>query len=297
MDIYPVREETLVRLSDAAGGDESQVVTAQNFAVELWQPSSGARLERTGEFESIVIVSAGNARVETADDAIGSVDDAIGSVDDSIGSVDDAVELGAGSVAIVPAGTFRVVAGESAQVVIVHSIPPEALRRRAINSAHYTRADERIVPSQRHFRRVSNPGRINRYEVANLATLPHADRTRMIQSDAISINWVEYEGERDPTRLSPHNHSAFEQVSLGLRGSFTYHLRVPWMPDSTAWRADRHERIDAPCIGVFPVGLIHTVTGSPGSGRNLLIDIFSPVRDDFVEKGWVANSAEYEPIG
>lgn len=290
MDIYPVREETLLRLSGAAGDDESQVVTAQNFAVELWQPSNAARLEREGEFESIVVLSAGNARIER-------VDDAVGSVDGAIGSVDDTVELGAGSVAIVPAGTFRVVVGESAQLAIVHSKPPEALRRRAINSAHYTRADERIVSPRRHFRRVSNPGRINRYEVADLATLPHADRTRMIQSDAISINWVEYEGARDPTRLSPHNHSAFEQASLGLRGSFIYHLRVPWMPDSTAWRADRHERIDAPCIGVFPVGLIHTVTGSPGSGRNLLIDVFSPVRDDFVEKGWVANSAEYEPIG
>ncbi len=290
MDIYPVREETLLRLSDADGDDESQVVTAQNFAVELWQPPSAARLERAGEFESIVLVSAGNARIETADDAIWRGDDAIG-------NVDNAVQLGAGSVAIVPAGRFQVVAGESAQVAIVHSKPPEALRRRAINSAHYTRVDERIVPPRRHFRRVSNPGRVNRYEVADLATLPHADRTRMIQSDAISINWVEYEGARDPTRLSPHNHSAFEQASLGLRGTFIYHLRVPWMPDSTAWRADRHERIDAPCIGVFPVGLIHTVTGSPGSGRNLLIDVFSPVRDDFVEKGWVANSAEYESIG
>lgn len=290
LDIYPVREETLLRLSDAAGDEQSQVVTAQNFAVELWQPSSAARLERAGEFESIVMLSAGNARIER-------VDNAVGSDDGAIGSVDDAVELGAGFVAIVPAGRFQVVSGESAQVAIAYSKPPKALRRRAINSAHYTRADERIVPPRRNFRRTSNPGRINRYEVADLATLPHADRTRMIQSDAISINWVEYEGERDPTRLSPHNHSAFEQASLGLRGTFIYHLRVPWMPDSTAWRADRHKRIDAPCIGVFPVGLIHTVTGSPGSGRNLLIDVFSPVRDDFVEKGWVANSAEYEPIG
>ena len=292
-----------MRLDDAAGDDESRVVTAQNFAVELWQPSNAARLERAGEFESIVMVSAGNVRVESVDDAdgnadgaVGSVDDAVGSADGAIGNVDNAVELGAGSVAIVPAGAFRVVAGESAQVAIVHSKPPEALRRRAINSAHYTSADPRIVPPGRGYRRTSNPGRIHRYEVADLATLPHAERTRMIQSDAISINWVEYEGTRDPTRLSPHNHSAFEQASLGLRGTFVYHLRVPWMPDSTAWRADRHERIDAPCIGVFPVGLIHTVTGSPGSGRNLLIDVFSPVRDDFVEKGWVANSPEYEPI-
>lgn len=96
LDIHPVREETLLRLSDAAGDDESQVVTAQNFAVELWQPSSAARLERAGEFESIVMVSAGNAQIER-------VDDAVGSVDGAIGSVDDAVELGAGSVAIVPA--------------------------------------------------------------------------------------------------------------------------------------------------------------------------------------------------
>lgn len=275
LDIYPVREETLLRLSDATSGDETQVVTAQNFAVELWQPSNAARLERAGKFESMVLLTEGNARVQ---------------------SVGDAVEIGTGSIAIVPAGKFRVEAGESAQVAIVHSNPPEELRRRAINSANYKTTDERIVPPRRTHRRMSKAGRIIHYKVAELATLPHADRTRMIQSDAISINWVEYEGERDPTQLSPHNHSAFEQASLGLRGSFIYHLRVPWTPDSTTWRADRHERIDAPCIGVFPVGLIHTVTGSPGSGRNLLIDIFSPVRDDFVGKGWVANSLEYEPI-
>ena len=275
LDIYPVREETLLRLSGATGDDESQVVAAQNFAIELWQPSNAARLERAGQFESMVLLTTGNARVQAGGDA---------------------VELGTGSIAIVPAGQFRVEVGESAQVVIVHSNPPEELRRQAINSPHYATTDERIVPPQRTYRRTSGTSQIVRYQVAGLATLPHADRTRMIQSDAISINWVEYEGERDPAQLSPHNHSAFEQASLGLRGSFIYHLRVPWTPDSTAWRADRHERIDAPCIGVFPVGLIHTVTGSPGSGRNLLIDVFSPVRDDFVDKGWVANSLEYEPI-
>ncbi len=275
LDIHPVREETLLRLCDATGDDESQVVTAQNFAVELWQPSKPARLERVGTFETIVLLSAGKARIQ---------------------AIDDAIELGAGAVAIVPAGKFRVDVGESAQVAIVHSNPPERLRRHAINSAHYTATDERIVPPRRTYRRASGTSRIVHYKVADLATLPHADRTRMIQTDAISINWVEYEGERDPTRLSPHNHSAFEQASLGLRGAFIFHLRVPWTPDSTAWRADRHELIEAPCVGVFPVGLIHTVTGSPGVGRNLLIDVFSPVRDDFVEKGWVANSLEYERI-
>ena len=68
LDIYPVREETLLRLSDATGGDETQVVTAQNFAVELWQPSNAARLERAGQFESMVILTEGNARVQADGD-------------------------------------------------------------------------------------------------------------------------------------------------------------------------------------------------------------------------------------
>jgi len=42
-----------------------------------------------------------------------------------------------------------------------------------------------------------------------------------------------------------------------------------------------------------PVLLVHTTEGV-GPGRHLLIDVFSPPRHDFIDKGWVANAGDYE---
>ena len=44
---------------------------------------------------------------------------------------------------------------------------------------------------------------------------------------------------------------------------------------------------------VIPGELVHTTEGV-GSERHLLIDVFAPPRRDFIGKGWVANSKDYE---
>jgi hypothetical protein len=114
----------------------------------------------------------------------------------------------------------------------------------------------------------------------------------MLQSDTLSINWVEYEGGRDRSRLSPHSHKSIEQGSLALAGDFVHHLRVEWGRDAALWRDDLHARLPSPSLMVVPVGLIHTSEGT-GAGHHLLIDIFAPPRREFIAKGWVLNSGDY----
>ena len=63
---------------------------------------------------------------------------------------------------------------------------------------------------------------------------------------------------RDERKLSPHSHENFEQMSLGLKGSFVHHLRYPWASDKTRWRDDEHEYYDSPSVLVIPARVIHT---------------------------------------
>jgi mannose-6-phosphate isomerase-like protein (cupin superfamily) len=114
----------------------------------------------------------------------------------------------------------------------------------------------------------------------------------MVQSTNLSINWVEYDGPRDRSTLSPHTHRDFEQGSLVLQGRFVHHLRVPWGADADQWRQDEHLEAGSPSLLVIPAGTEHTTEGV-GEGPHLLIDLFSPPRADFIARGMVANAGDY----
>jgi hypothetical protein len=114
----------------------------------------------------------------------------------------------------------------------------------------------------------------------------------MFQSATMSINWVDYDGPRDRTKLSPHAHADFEQASLAVAGRFVHHTRVAWGSNANEWCDDHHLPADSPSIVVIPPEIIHTTEGVE-QGHHLLIDIFAPPRRDFIARNWVLNSKEY----
>lgn len=201
------------------------------------------------------------------------------------------VEAPGRSVCILPAGRFRITLDQGGLAVALRTGFPEAEAGTSLNAGDYQPPNPRVGPVGPPWRRTGSPG-IAVVEVDNMARAAGRPRLKMLQSATMSINWVEYEGVRDRTQLSPHSHDDFEQGSLAIFGDFIHHLRTPWGQDATAWREDVHMRAPQGSLTIVPPGLIHTTEGI-GDGRHLLIDIFAPPRGDFVAKGWVANSGDY----
>lgn len=100
-------------------------------------------------------------------------------------------------------------------------------------------------------------------------------------------------GPRDRTKVSPHHHDDFEQVSLALRGAFSHLMRWPWTPNMDHWIEDMAVDVGSPSATVIPPPAIHTSL-STDPGENQLIDLFAPPRLDFsLKPGWVLNAADY----
>lgn len=116
---------------------------------------------------------------------------------------------------------------------------------------------------------------------------------RIFRTTTMMINFLAEEpGPRDKFHLSPHHHDDFEQVSMAVKGDFMHHIRYPWGPDSTQWRADESAQIDTPSITIIPPPTVHTTQGV--GPHQQLLDIFSPPREDFsAQSGWVLNADDY----
>ena len=163
----------------------------------------------------------------------------------------------------------------------------------AINAAVYEHADHRVKPISTTSTQTSHThAELRIYQIDDIPFPAENSRLKFLRTHSMSINWVEYEGPRDRTKLSPHAHSDFEQGSLAIAGNFVHHIRTPWIADANQWEEDKHIEAAAESVLVIPPELIHTTEGI-GDGRHILIDIFAPARDDFIAKGWVHNAAEY----
>ena len=197
------------------------------------------------------------------------------------------------AVVIVPPGTSTVRVSSGGTIVRLLAAPTApVLADRCANAADYVEHDGNVAdfvawpdppggPRIRVYRLSDHPleegrlGRIFRCSTVMVNVLPDDDRPR------------------DPTKLSPHHHDDFEQVSLQLHGDYVHHMRVSWTPDSSTWRDDEHRRCAAPAVVVIPPPLIHT-SQSVGEMRHWLIDVFAPPRHDFSQRpGWVLNADEY----
>jgi hypothetical protein len=195
------------------------------------------------------------------------------------------------SLSIVPAGTYEISLQGAGRGCILSTDRKDAPQP-ALNAASYQRQDGRVAAIGAPWPRTDIAPAIQTFEIDAVKAPADNPRLKMFQSATMSINWVDYDGARDRTALSPHSHRDFEQASLAVAGDFMHHLRVEWGKNANEWRDDEHKLAGSPSVLVIPPDLIHTTEGV-GAGHHLLIDIFAPPRRDFIAKNWILNAAAY----
>lgn len=254
-------------------GNRHWRMRGQNFLVELVEAGTNAFTIDSQAETFLIFPDVGGTVIDSA-------------------SGDTLAQPGAGSVCVLPAGCFSVrLAGEGSCAVIA-SQRSDVDAASEINAEAYRVPDPRIQPAGRPYTRQQGDASVRVFDMAAVPAPADSPRLKMLQTDTLSINWVQYHGMRDRTALSPHSHADFEQGSLALAGNFVHHLRVDWGKNADLWRDDEHLAAPSPSLAVVPVHMIHTTEGV-GDGHHLLIDIFSPPRADFIARGWVHNAADY----
>jgi hypothetical protein len=207
-------------------------------------------------------------------------------------TTDGVTEVAGPALVVVPPGSSRIVARGDGPLVRLVEADEAAWRSHAANAAAYEQDHPRVALLKRW---PAPPGgdRVRVYPLANVKDEP-GRFGRIFRTRSFMVNFLDdYQGPRDPRKLSPHTHDDFEQLSLAVRGEFVHHIRTPWVPDSTAWRADEHVTIGSPSLAIIPPPTVHT-SEAHGAGTNALIDIFSPPRTDFsLKPGWVLNADDY----
>jgi mannose-6-phosphate isomerase-like protein (cupin superfamily) len=191
---------------------------------------------------------------------------------------------------VVPPGDSTVRVAQDGILIRLFSALADDLRDAALNAEAYAEPDLRAAPLEPW----PDPVDGFRLRVYPLAATPIAEGRfgRIFRTTNLMVNFLAEEpAPRDAKKLSPHHHDDFEQISLAIEGRFVHHIRYPWGPDSSAWRADEHREIATPSICIIPPPTIHTTQGV--GAHQQLIDIFSPPRVDFSASGWVLNADDY----
>jgi hypothetical protein len=196
------------------------------------------------------------------------------------------------SICILPPGSYEVSMAEAGSCVCLYSDPDKLDSPKIVNAAVYATPDSRVRPVGAPFKRADGSNTIKVIEMDSITTEGKNTAMKVIQSATLSINWVERQGPRDRTALSPHSHEDFEQGSVALFGEFNHYLRVPWGPNANLWRDDEHHLAHRKSVLISPATVIHTTQGI-GEGQHLLLDVFAPARRDFIAKGFVANADDY----
>lgn len=259
------------------GGHRHWLMRGQNFWLEWVEFSAHpGGFSAESEHELMVIAPAGTLRIGSAAAGL------------------PAVSVPAHSVAILAPGRYEISGDASALCAVFASQRADLGQRRVLESHTYENPDPRIDPTGTPYRRKQSGAAVQVLDIGAVMASKDKPRLKMLQTETLSVNIVEYAGPRNRAELSPHSHDALEQGSLAIAGDFVHHLRAPWGSDADKWREDEHLHAPSPSLLIVPVELIHTTEGV-GAGHHFLVDLFSPPRADFIGKGWVANSADYEP--
>lgn len=255
--------------------DDSQTwwVRGQNFIVAYSQVSTGTRFERKRQPDEYMMLLCD--RSSSADVITSTGRQAVAGF----------------SLTIVPPGDSEVLVTGGGRLIRMFSSLSADLVDRCSNRDSYRTPHPNVAPLDPW------PAPIAGYRLRSysLDVPPKSGRHgRIFRCTTLMVNYVDvYEGPRDTSKLSPHSHDDFEQCSLLLEGECIHHVRFPWTANFSNWIDDVHMRIGSPSLAILPPPCIHT-TMAIGSGRNQLIDVFSPPRVDWSQQpGWVLNANEY----
>jgi mannose-6-phosphate isomerase-like protein (cupin superfamily) len=261
--------DTPPQIDDASG--KSWFVRGNNFVVCYSDVAAGGSLTRSGQPDEYVVLLPKTGAMISWD---GTTENVPG-----------------GSIAFVPAGESKVIVPEGGIVVRLFTIRSEDLVALCPNAAAYDIKRDHIPDFE------AWPDPVGGFKIRHYSlNVPKEEGRfgRIFRCTTFMVNMLDaYDGPRDTTTMSPHHHDDFEQCSLLLEGAYTHHLRWPWTTDMADWKDDKTIEVSGPSAMVIPPPAIHT-SRATGSGKNQLVDIFCPPREDFSAKpGWVLNSEDY----
>lgn len=267
----PYRPATVTLLNGTPGVSGVTVARARgaNFLVEWIDASAGATHRSQSAAETILLLDGNGARISAGGET---------------------AIAPAHSVCVLPAGPVDLSFDAGGAAIILRT---DGFEAGSLNAADYAEPHARVAPIGNPYRRIGGP-RIQVIAVNDIKAPAAKPRLRIVQSETMSISWIEYTGLRDRTKLTPHNHDDFEQGSLAITGNFTHHIRAPWGANANLWLNDAHLEAPARSLTMIPPPLIHTTEGR-GEDRHVLIDVFAPVRHDFFNAGWISNGEFYAP--
>lgn len=254
-----------------APGERTWITRGANFVVALSQVEPGTVLERVEQpDESMVLLADASARVEAGAEQI---------------------EAGPESLLAVPPGPCKIIVATGGTLVRVFSSRAVDLLAAASNASVYAGGAPEVAPLV-PWPVPADGMRLRHYRLAD-HTRPGV-HMRIFRCTTLMLNvMMPRMVARDVTKLSPHQHSDFEQGSLALRGQWVHHLRHPWTADLNDWKPDEHLEMDSPSLLVIPPKVIHT-SRNVNDGGAWLVDVFAPPRVDFSSTpGKVANEADY----
>jgi hypothetical protein len=253
-------------------GQRTWYTRGQNFVVCYSEVEPGAVFERKGQADEYVLL--------LHDPDMGATVEANGEI----------VEVPGYSITMIPPGDSRVTCKAAGRIVRLISARNADVAAKAENGAKYTGPHPQIPEFEPW------PEPIDGWKVRSYSLdVPDEEGRfgKIFRCTTFMVNVFPPQGPRDVTKLSPHHHDDFEQCSLALEGWYMHHLRWPWTANQHDWRDDEHEHCASPSVCVIPPKVIHTSAPSD-PGVNVLVDIFSPPREDFSDMpGWVLNAADY----